>query len=254
MGAVCVAWLPMVDMENASGADAGEAVAGPDPPAGGEPPLSVQMTRLLTGFEVSQALYAMAKLDVATAMLTGPAPVGELAARTDTHTESLRRMLRSLTAIGVVSQEGDDVFAVTPLGATLASGSPGSVRDLAVMLMETHYAPFGQFADTVRTGAPAATLYYGQPFIDWVSADTQRAESFSAAMAAMTDSLQGDVFAGYRLPGGDIVVDLGGADGSVLLRLLRDEPHRRGASSTCHRWPRPRAPASPTTVSPTGWT
>lgn len=47
-------------------------------------------------------------------------------------------------------------------------------------------------------------------------------------MASMTDSVQGDVFAGYRLPDGDLVADIGGADGSVLTRLIRDEPARRG--------------------------
>lgn len=191
-------------------------------------PLSVQMTRLLTGFEISQAVYAVAKLDIATTLLDGPLPVEKLATRTGTHTDSLRRLFRMLTSVGVTTQPSEDVFAVTPLGATLARGTADSVRDLAIMLMETHYAPFGCFVETVRTGMPAATLHYGMPFIDWVTADPERSDLFSAAMASMTGSLQGDVFADYHLPAGETIVDLGGADGSVLQRLLRDAPARRG--------------------------
>lgn len=195
---------------------------------GSAEPEAVRMTRLLTGFELSQALYALAKLDIATAMSSEPTPVTEIAARTGTHADSLRRMLRSLTAVGVIRQEPGEKFALTALGATLSGEAPDSVRDLAIMLMETHYAPFERFVETVRTGTPAASIHYGQPFMDWLTADTERAEAFSAAMASVTKGLQGDVFEGYTLPPGETVADIGGADGSVLLRLLRDEPRRHG--------------------------
>jgi hypothetical protein len=40
------------------------------------------------------------------------------------------------------------------------------MRDLAIMWMETHYAPFGEL---VHTGQPAAGHLYGQPFFAWLA-------------------------------------------------------------------------------------
>ncbi|MCR3720825.1 MULTISPECIES: methyltransferase [Prauserella salsuginis group] len=187
-----------------------------------------RMVRLLAGFEVSQALYAVAKLDIATVMNEGVSEVAEIAASTGTDALAVKRVLRTLTDFGVVEQRGDTEFVLADLGATLASNVSGSLRDLAIMLMETHYLPFERFVDTVRTGRPAADIYFGQSFFEWLNAEPERAEQFSAAMASVTDGMQSDVFSGYRLPAGELVADLGGADGSVLLRLLREHPDRRG--------------------------
>lgn len=187
-----------------------------------------RMVRLLAGFEVSQALYAVAKLDIATVMNEGVRDVAEIAARTGTDALVVKRVLRTLGDFGVVDQRGDAEFVLTDSGVTLAANVPGSLRDLAIMLMETHYLPFDRFVETVRTGRPAAEIYFGQTFFEWLNTEPGRADQFSAAMASVTDGMQGDVFSGYRLPAGEVVADLGGADGSVLLRLLQEHPDRRG--------------------------
>src|SRR4051812_21334549 len=90
-----------------------------------------QMVQLLAGFQLSQALYVVAKLDVATALLDGPRSVDDLSAWCCADADALRRILRSLTALGVFASEGDDRYGLTPLGSTLAAGAQGSVRDLA---------------------------------------------------------------------------------------------------------------------------
>lgn len=186
------------------------------------------MVRMLSGFEISQALYVLAKLDIASVMHAGTRDVGGIAAAVGADEEILKRLLRTLTAVGVTEQRGETEFVVTDLGAMLARDTVGSLRELAIMLMETHYLPFHRLADTVRTGTPAATLHFGESFFDWLNADAERTNQFSAAMASMTDSVQGDVYSGYRLPDGDTVADVGGADGSVLMRLMHNEPNRNG--------------------------
>jgi len=66
-------------------------------------------------------------------------------------------VLRSLASAGVFTQSDNGLFGLTPLGETLTSSSPASMRDLAITWMETHYEPFGRLQDTVRTGHCAAT-------------------------------------------------------------------------------------------------
>ena len=121
-----------------------------------ELPPPAQMILLLGGFRISQALYAAAVLGVADQLLAGPAQAEVLAERAGAHAPSLRRLLRTLASVGVFTEPEPGVFALTPLGRTLASNQPGSMRDVAIMFMETHYAPFSDLIHTIRTGQPAA--------------------------------------------------------------------------------------------------
>jgi hypothetical protein len=138
--------------------------------------------------------------------------------------------VRTLAAIGVFDDRGDGTYALTPLGATLARGVPGSVRDLALTWMETHYAPFSRLLDGVRQGQPAATLHYGRPFFDWLGSSPEQVERFTGAMAGLTDGIKAQALSGYALPSGDLVADVGGADGTVLTTLLAadGDPARKG--------------------------
>jgi hypothetical protein len=138
--------------------------------------------------------------------------------------------MRTLASIGLYAEVDPEVYAVTPLGDTLASGAPGSVRDLEITWMETHYAPFDRLLDGVRKGECAATLHYGSPFFDWLSRDAEQMARFTGAMSDLTHSIKVHALDGYRLPDGRLTCDVGGADGSVLTALLAADPDttRRG--------------------------
>ena len=127
------------------------------------------MVQLLAGFQVCQALYAAAKLGAADNLRSGPRDAEALAADVGAGAQALHRVLHALASIEVFAETGDGLFALTPLGETLTQDSQASMRDLAIMWMETHYGPFGDLLGTVRTGRCAATEFYGQPFFGWLS-------------------------------------------------------------------------------------
>ena len=193
-----------------------------------ELPPPAQMILLLGGFRVSQALYAAAALGVADHLVAGPAAAEVLAERTGAHPPSLRRLLRTLASVGVFTEPEPGVFALTPLGRTLASGQPGSMRDVVIMFMETHYAPFGDLLGTIRTGQPAAERFYGQPFFAWLSQHPEQASRFTAAMANLTSGFKTAAIAALPLDGIHTIVDVGGADGTGLATILAAHPHMRG--------------------------
>lgn len=209
-------------------------MATPDPatlttPRPPEVPDVLQMTQMLAGFQVSQALYVAAKLGVATALAKGPAEIKDLAAATGAQPEALSRLIRSLAPLGVFYTVGEDKVGVTPLGLTLAAGVPGSVHDSALYWMETHYLPFSELLHTVRTGEPGAQHHFGQPFFDWIAADPEKAALQNRAMSAAVGALRAGLFDGYRLPGeGVTVADIGGADGTLLADLLTRDTGWRG--------------------------
>ncbi|MFE3264092.1 methyltransferase [Streptomyces sp. NPDC059215] len=191
------------------------------------PPPAVVMSQLLGGFQVSQALYVVAKLDICTMLDDGPRTVAELAERSGALAGPLGRLVRTLTMVGVFRTEGDLVTA-TPLGALLSRAHPASLAAVAELWMETHYGPFGELLETVRTGVPGADRYFGMPMFAWLSEDPTRSELMTRAMANVTGALRAGMFDGYELPPGRVVADIGGADGSVLGRLIGDRPERVG--------------------------
>jgi O-methyltransferase domain/Dimerisation domain len=193
-----------------------------------ELPPSVRMIQFLGGFRISQALYAAAVLGVADHLVAGPAAVKILAEQAGAHAPSLHRLLRTLASVGVFTEPEPGVFALTPLGQTLTSGQPGLMRDLAIMFMETHYAPFADLIHTIRTGQPAAERFYGQPFFTWLSHHPEQAARFTGAMANLTSGFKTAAIASLPLEGIETIVDVGGADGTVLATILAAHQHLRG--------------------------
>ena len=173
-------------------------------------------------------MYAAAALGVADQLVAGPASAEALAGHAGAHAPSLHRLLRTLASVGVFTEPEPGVFALTPLGQTLTSSQPGSMRDLAIMWMETHYAPFAELLHTIRTGQPAAEHLYGQPFFSWLSHHPEQASRFTGAMANLTSGFKTAAIASLPLDGIRTIVDVGGADGTVLAAILAAHPHMRG--------------------------
>lgn len=190
-------------------------------------PPSVVMSQMLAGFQVSQALYVLTKLDICTMLDEGPASIDELAERSGAAPHPLRRLIRSLAPMGLFRTDGD-VVATTPLGALLSRGNPETLANVAEMWMETHYGPFGELLHTVRTEEPGGLRYFGKPALTWIAEEPERAALFTRAMTDVTGSLRKNMFSEYDLPPGRVVADIGGSDGSLLAELIKSRPERHG--------------------------
>jgi hypothetical protein len=190
-------------------------------------PAPARMFQMLSGFITSQALYTVAELGVADELLDGPRTVSELAAATQADADTIRRVIRYLAASGVFLVTGDTVEA-TELGRMLASTTPGSMRGLARYWMETHYLPFSEFLQTVRTGETAASRYFGKPFFEWVNESPRLSDLQNLAMVSGGALLRGALVNQYQLPEGKVVADIGGADGTMLTTLIARHPEREG--------------------------
>ena len=193
-----------------------------------EIPPPVQMVQMLAGFQVAQGLYACAKLGIPDQLTNGPRTSAELAIAVQADPASTARLVRTLASLGVFADAGQGTYALTPLGRTLVSDAPGSMRDLALMWMETHYPAFAHLAEGIRTGRPAAELHYGAPFFQWLSGEPEQVNRFTRAMANLTEGIKSAAAASIDLAGARTVVDVGGADGAVLAQLLQRDDTLEG--------------------------
>ncbi|MFJ2740872.1 methyltransferase [Streptomyces sp. NPDC087440] len=201
------------------------APAPPTPPT--DP--AVAMLRLLGGFQLSQALYVVARARVVDLLADGPLRVDEVARATGLRPEPLRRVLRTLATEHLfVRDEDQDSVALGPLGHTLLSNTDDSLRDLALMWMETHYRPFAHLWSTLHDEVPAAEHEWGMPFFDWLAQEPERVAGFSAAMSSMMRAVRRDALHSLDLTGVRRVVDVGGADGTALAAVAERHPELRG--------------------------
>jgi hypothetical protein len=194
----------------------------------GASPPSATLLQMMTGYWVSQAIYVAAKLGIADLLTNGPVDCEDLAAATDTHAPSLRRVLRALASVGVFTEVSPGSFALTPLAELLRAGTPGSMRALAIMYAEEQYRAWGELLHSVRTGEMAFDHQFGMGYFEYLAQHPDSDRVFNEAMTGWTHQLVGAVVDAYDFSPFETVVDVGGGFGALLADILRSNPGTRG--------------------------
>jgi SAM-dependent methyltransferase len=193
----------------------------------GPPPAA--MMGLITGYWVSQAVGVVALLGIADQLGEGPRDSDELARAVGADPQALHRVLRLLASLGVFAEVAPGSFALTPLGDTLRSDAPGSVRNFAIT--ETapgHWLPWGRLHESVRSGRPMAREALGMELFDWYAQNPEEAGFFSAAMGNLSALAASELVRVYDFSAVRTVADVGGAHGVLLTSVLRANPAARG--------------------------
>jgi hypothetical protein len=177
---------------------------------------------LLRGALGTKALAIACRLGVPDTLSNGPRPVAELAAETDVHAETLHRLLRALASDGVFEEGPPGVFQNTPASELVRRGS--GWHDFAHLFGGVWYRTVGGLD---ATDEPVFPRTFGTDFWSWLAAHPEERAAFDRAME------EGKVRRAERLApvdwrGDELVVDVGGGNGSLLVELLRDRPGLRG--------------------------
>jgi len=187
------------------------------------------MLQMIQGFWLSRAVYVAAKLGIPDLLKDGPKSPEELAQATGTHAPSLYRVLRALESVGVFAEADRGRFALTPLGATLQTGIPGSLRFFAIEeLGENHYPAWEKVLHSVKTGAIAFNHVYGASKWQYMTEHPDEATIFDEAMASFSSVVAAAIVEAYDFSASGTVVDVGGGDGLLLSTILKANPRLRG--------------------------
>ena len=121
--------------------------------AGIDPGAASTIMSMLTGAWAARLVHTAAELGIADHLADGPRGVDFLAAQIGAHAESLARLLRALTAIGVVHESKERSYGLTPLGVTLRSNVPGSMRAWVLLVFsDDQGTAWEALTHAVRTG------------------------------------------------------------------------------------------------------
>ena len=191
------------------------------------PELRERLLEMASGFEMSQAIYVLAKLGIADLLVAGPRSADVLAPRVGVQSKPLFRLMRYLAGIGVLRQDSADRFELAPMGELLRSDVPGSARDHAISVNEAEYRAAGELLHTVRTGETAFNHVFGMALFEYLAAHPEAGAAFNARMAALPAKGE-ELLPHFDFSPTRTVVDVGGGRGAVLATLLMARPHLRG--------------------------
>ena len=202
---------------------ASQAVATPSLPA------HVQLIQMCAGAWVAQAVYAAAKLRLPDHLDGQARTATELAPLTGTHAPALHRFMRTLAGLGVLTEDGAQRFALTPLGEALKSDAPGSAHSTVMAFgAPMFWRGWEEIIYSLQTGKPGFDKVWGMGIFDYLSRDPEAASHFSGAMVGFHGSEPPTVAEAYDFSGVRTVVDVGGATGNMLAALLSRHPHLKG--------------------------
>ena len=190
---------------------------------------SARMIQIITGYWVSQAVGIAARLGVSDELADRPKKSSEVAKAVGADPKALFRLMRMLASIGVFTMDKQGRFGLTPLGDTLRSGFPGSVKNFAVA--ETapgHWLPWGKMYEAIKTGKPMCKPALGMELWDWYSKNPEEGEYFNGAMGDLSAAVSDEVTRIYDFAKFEKVVDVGGAHGILLAAILKANPKMRG--------------------------
>ena len=192
------------------------------------PPSAHQvLSSLLSGASIAHAISVAASLGLADLLERGARDAGSLARATGTHEESLHRLLRALSAVGVFNQRGRR-FALTPMSHLLRSETPDSMRSVAALASTPwRRAAFGLLY-SVRTGRSAFEREFGQSFYAYLSTHRSEGRLFADVMAYNWRTMGRAILDSYDFGRAHTIVDVGGGSGAMLETILRRHPDVRG--------------------------
>jgi hypothetical protein len=204
-------------------------MADPDLPTPEDQAAVASLARLIFGFMPAQMVHAAAALGLADLIGVGSRTPADLAEATGAHADSLRRLLRALTVLGLFAEAKPDRFALTPVGAALRADVAHSVRPLVMSLFDdTIWRSWGDLAYAIRTGRPALERTTGRPLFEYFAADGARSAAFNAAMSAGTRTDAALLVAEWDFSRYRTVIDVGGGNGALLATVLLAHPGLRG--------------------------
>jgi hypothetical protein len=176
---------------------------------------------LLRGALATRALAIVAELRVAEALGAGPRPVEALGSELGAEADMLHRLLRALASDGVFAEEAPGVFRNTEASELLRRDG---WDDFAHLFGGVWFHAVGELD---AGGQPTFPRLYETDFWSWLEANPNERAAFDRAMVQGSDGRL-DRLDSIDWHGDEMVVDVGGGNGSLLLGLLDRHPGLSG--------------------------
>ena len=192
------------------------------------PPQAV-MLNLTIGHWIARLTHVAAELKLADLLKERPRTASQLAAAAGVHAPALYRVLRTLASVGVFEETRGGKFKLTPLGATLQTGVPGSLRGWALMINQKYsWDAWEELLYGVTTGGLPFLKAHGVSSFEYLENHPDELKIFGESMTSLSGTENPTIAAGYKFSKIETLVDVGGGHGSLLATILKANPRLKG--------------------------
>lgn len=192
------------------------------------PPTPAGILELGLGFWASKTLLSAVELGVFTALAGRKRSGDELSLGLGLHSRSARDFLDALVALGMLDREGDVYSNTAESELFLDRGKPSYVGGLLEMANARLYPFWGSLTEALRTGEPQNEARTGGDFFATLYADPERLGQFLHAMTALSAGAARAIAERFPFSRYETVLDVGCAEGGLLVELARAHEHLRG--------------------------
>src|SRR5262245_27485118 len=152
-----------------------------------------------------------------------------LARAVDADPSALARLLRALASLGVFAEPSPRQYALNPVSELLRRDVPGSMRDWLIAETDTpHWHAWGQRHEGVRSGRTVVPELFGMHIYVYYATHPADLAYFSGAMGNVSALVAIGTVQHCDFSPARHIVDVGGADGGLLLAILEANPHVHG--------------------------
>lgn len=189
--------------------------------------------QLVEGLWSGQVLYAAVRVGLFDRLDEDPTAADTLAADLGLDPDATYRLLRALSHFGVLQEDDNRQFALTPVGQFFRADHPQSVRPGLMLFQSPEWVrAMTHLPGILREGEPDGFVReYDRGIFEYMNDAPEFARAFNEFMTAMSqrqaDTLLG-VLAEYDVSQFDRVCDVGGGHGYLCCRLLEQYPDLNG--------------------------
>jgi len=185
------------------------------------------LVQMAMSYSRSCMLCAAARLGIADALGEEVRSVEALTEACQADADALYRLLRALASIGITEETMPKHFRLTPFGRPLRRDVAQSAWPAVIFWADLLADNWWLLTDCVRTGKPASEVRRSDIPSRW----SQYAEANSIFRAVMGTAPAEDyapIARAWDFSRANVIADLGGGGGSLLLAVLELNPHLRG--------------------------
>jgi len=191
-------------------------------------PVNVAIIEIVQGFYVTKAIGVAADLNLSEHLKNGPKSISELTKLTNSHEESLYRLMRMLASQGIFKEKSNRIFENNRLSKTLLN-NPNSMRHMVIhQVSSINWKMFEQLDYTVKTGNNAAEKVLGMDIFDYLEKNPDKNEIYNQAMTNSSLMLSYAVLSEYHFKNTKTIIDIGGGQGILLAMILHKYPSITG--------------------------
>jgi hypothetical protein len=201
-----------------------------------QPPEIAILDMIAKGQLITRSISVVTNLKIADYLVEGPKRIDQLAEKTNSHPDSLYRILRMLSSVGIfaeVKEEAEDngsrQFKLTPMASLLQSNEKNSIKNLSLLLnIESFKRALDDLLYTVQTGENAFKHANDLNLFEYLQQNQKDAEIFNNAMTSLTSSQVSSISSMYDFSQFNSIVDIGGGQGSLLFTILKNNSKLHG--------------------------